>query len=283
MAESIPPLAVGVCSWSLQVTGVAELERLCGEVGVDVVQIACGDPHHAVWDEGDDLPAEAKGASFRMASAMIGFPGEDYTTPATIKATGGFGDPATRGARLETFRWAVERTRAFGLDALLCHAGFLPDEAGAERDSLFDCLAEAADVAAGQGVTMLLETGQETADTLKDALDAIAKPNLMVNFDPANMLLYDMGEPVVAIKTLGSYVAGVHLKDADRPTQPGQWGTEVPLGQGQADIPAVLKALREIGYSGSLCIEREVGTQEQRIADVRQGAEYVRTLLTQMG
>jgi len=35
---------------------------------------------------------------------MIGFPGEDYTTPATIEKSGGFGDPATRAERLERFR-----------------------------------------------------------------------------------------------------------------------------------------------------------------------------------
>ena len=30
-------------------------------LGIDVVQIACGDPHHASWDEGDDMPAAAQG------------------------------------------------------------------------------------------------------------------------------------------------------------------------------------------------------------------------------
>ena len=93
---AIEPLAIGVCSWSLQVKSVPELKRLMDRLGTDVVQIACGDPHHAAWDEGDGLPAAAKGAGFRMTGAMLGFPGEDYTTPQTIQKTGGFGDPATR-------------------------------------------------------------------------------------------------------------------------------------------------------------------------------------------
>ena len=76
-------------------------------LGFDVVQIACGDPHHADWDEGEQLPAAAKKAGFRLTGAMLGFPGEDYTTPQTIQKTGGFGDPATRPERLERFQWAL--------------------------------------------------------------------------------------------------------------------------------------------------------------------------------
>ena len=52
----LEPLAIGVCSWSLQVKSVPELKRLLDRLGVDVVQIACGDPHHAAWDEGDAMP-----------------------------------------------------------------------------------------------------------------------------------------------------------------------------------------------------------------------------------
>jgi len=36
-----------------------------------------------------------------VTGAMLGFPGEDYTTPQTIQKSGGFGDPALRPERLE--------------------------------------------------------------------------------------------------------------------------------------------------------------------------------------
>src|SRR5437762_10601014 len=112
---AIQPLAIGVCSWSLQVKSIPELKRLMDKLGADVVQIACGDPHHAAWDEGDRLPEVARAARFRMTGAMLGFPGEDYTSPQTIQKTGGFGNPADRGARLERVQCALERTRALGL------------------------------------------------------------------------------------------------------------------------------------------------------------------------
>src|SRR5208337_5655981 len=106
---ALEPLAIGVCSWSLQVKSVPELKKLLARLGVDVVQIACGDPHHAAWEEGEQMPAIARSAGFSMTGAMLGFPGEDYTTPQSIQKSGGFGDPATRPERLERFHWALER------------------------------------------------------------------------------------------------------------------------------------------------------------------------------
>lgn len=76
---------VGVCSWSLQVKSIIELDGFINKLGIETVQLACGDPHHASWDEGDDMPIRAKNSSFKVTGAMLGFPGEDYTTPQTIE------------------------------------------------------------------------------------------------------------------------------------------------------------------------------------------------------
>src|SRR5438093_3912369 len=119
---TIEPLAIGVCSWSLQVKNITELKRFLDRLGIDVVQIACGDPQHAAWDEGDAMPDFARAAGFRMTGAMLGFPGEDYTTPQAIQKTGGFGNPATRAGRLERFKWALDRTHALGVSNSMLHA-----------------------------------------------------------------------------------------------------------------------------------------------------------------
>src|SRR5262249_49501206 len=89
-AAPLAPWTLGVCSWSLQVKSIAELKALLDQLGINVVQVACGDPHHASWDEGDGMPHAALASGIVMTGAMLGFPGEDYTTPATIKETGGF-------------------------------------------------------------------------------------------------------------------------------------------------------------------------------------------------
>src|SRR5438874_9789160 len=261
---SIEPLAVGVCSWSLQVKSVPELKQLLGRLGVDVVQIACGDPHHASWQEGDDMPAAARAAGFRLTGAMLGFPGEDYTTPQTIQKSGGFGDPALRPERLERFQWALERTRALGLSDLTLHAGFLPEPGDPDRGPFLDTLGRVSALAAAKGITVAFETGQETAELLRKTLDELKCPNLKVNFDPANMILYDKGDPLRAVEVLGPDIRSVHVKDANRTRVPGTWGEEVPLGQGQVNIREFVKRLQKVGYRGPLCIEREVGNQQQR-------------------
>jgi len=276
---AIEPLAIGVCSWSLQVGSVPELKRLMNGLGIDVVQIACGDPHHASWDEGDNMPVAAKTAGFRMTGTMLGFPGEDYTTPQTIQHSGGFGNPATRDERLERFQWALNRTRALGLADMMLHAGFLPEPGDPDRKPFLDTLARVSQLAKEKSIAIAFETGQETADLLRLTLDELKCPNLKVNFDPANMILYDKGDPIRAVEILGPDIRSVHVKDAKRTKVPGAWGEEVPLGHGQVNIKKFVQTLKKVGYRGSLCIEREVGNQQQRIADIAHGIRVLKECL----
>jgi sugar phosphate isomerase/epimerase len=263
----------------LQVNSIAELKGFLDRLGIDVVQIACGDPHHASWDEGDAMPAAAKAAGFRMSGAMLGFPGEDYTSPATIEKTGGFGDPATRPERLERFKWALDRTKQLGLTDLMLHAGFIPEVGSAERKSFLDTLTQVGDLARQAGIIVSFETGQESASLLRRTLDDLKSPNLKVNFDPANMLLYDKDDPIKAVELLAPDIRSVHVKDANRPPKPGVWGDEVPLGQGQTNTKLFIQTLKKAGYRGPLCIEREVGTQDERFRDIEHGIRYLRECL----
>ncbi len=272
--DVLPPLSPGVCSWSLQVKSIDELKQYLDRLGTNVVQIACGDPHHASWDEGEDMPAVALQAGIVITGTMLGFPGEDYTTPATIKRTGGFGDPALRAERIERLKWAIHRTVALGSSDLMLHAGFLPEPGDPGRPAILETLAEAGRLAAARGLTLAFETGQETAELLRLTLDELAMPNLKVNFDPANMLLYDMGDPIRAVEILGPDIRSVHMKDARRPKSRGTWGEEVPLGQGEVNIPEFVNALKQNGYQGPLIIEREVGDQAARLRDVAHGLAF---------
>ncbi len=270
---------VGVCSWSLQVASISELRRLLDGLDTDIVQIACGDPQHASWEEGEGMPEAARATGLDLVGAMLGFPGEDYTTPATIKATGGFGNPADRPERLARLRWGLNVTVALGLSDLMLHAGFIPPTGDPDRGPFLETLAQAGEMAREKGVTLAFETGQETADLLRQTLDELRSPDLKVNFDPANMLLYDMGDPIRAVEILGPDIRSVHVKDARRPTTPGQWGEEVPLGQGEVDIPRFLQTLRSVGYAGPLLVEREVGNQDARVRDIAHGLGLIRECL----
>jgi sugar phosphate isomerase/epimerase len=74
-------------------------------------------------------------------------------------------------------------------------------------------------------------------------------------------------------------IRSVHVKDANRPPRPGVWGEEVPLGQGQTNTRLFVQALKRVGYRGPLCIEREVGTQEERFQDIEHGVRFLRECL----
>jgi L-ribulose-5-phosphate 3-epimerase len=97
-------------------------------------------------------------------------------------------------------------------------------------------------------------------------LEKLNNPNVGVNFDPANMLLYDKGNPIEALRTLGPWIRQVHIKDARRTRVPGTWGEEVVAGTGEVDWPAFFATLQLVGFTGDLCIEREAGSQ--RVADI---------------
>lgn len=104
-------------------------------------------------------------------------------------------------------------------------------------------------------------------------LAEVDRTSIAVNFDPANMILYGMGDPIAAVKTLAPRIRQAHVKDATSPPEPGAWGSEVAVGTGEVNWQAFFKALEAGGYDGNLVIEREAG--EDRIGDIKQAAAYV--------
>ena len=129
------------------------------------------------------------------------------------------------------------------------------------------------DLFAEQGVNVGFETGQETADTLLSVLAELKRSTCGVNFDPANMLLYDHGDPLESLRKLAPHVLQIHIKDAVRTTTPGKWGMETPVGAGEVDWPAFFGVMQECNIDCDLMIEREAGGK--RIEEIRSAAELV--------
>jgi sugar phosphate isomerase/epimerase len=194
---------------------------------------------------------------------MVSFPQEDYSTLDTIRTTGGIlPDEAwqhNRGLALD----AIKATAAMKVPYLSTHAGFI-DHTDAEAYSVFcDRMRELANAAQAEGIMLLMETGQETAEELRDFLQELNHPAVGVNFDPANMILYAKGDPIEAVRILAPWIQHVHFKDAVATKVPGEWGQEVPWGDGEVGVANFLQALQEIGYKGAGAIEREAGDQRE--------------------
>lgn len=264
---------LAVCSWSLQPTSPQDLIAKLSEIGLRRVQLALDplrdDP--AVWGK---TPQLFQSAGIAIVSGMFGCVGEDYSTLDTIRVTGGIAPDATWEQNRRNINTTVALAQRLGLKLVTFHAGFLPhDERDPNFAKLLRRLGEVAEMFGARGLALGLETGQETAPVLAELLRQLNRPNVGVNFDPANMLLYDKGNPCEALRTLGPWIRQVHIKDARRTQTPGTWGDEVVAGTGEVDWPAFFATLREVGFTGELCIEREAG--DQRVADIRAARELV--------
>jgi len=267
---------IGVCSWSLRPATTDELVTRVVECGVRNVQLALG-PIRSGAMQIDGVRAALESARITAVSGMMSTVGEDYSSLASIARTGGLRPDVHWTANLEIAKRDARIARELGLPLVTFHAGFLPhDGADPERAKLLVRLRTVVDVFADEGVRLGFETGQETAATLLDVLAALDRPSAGVNFDPANMILYGMGDPVAALRELGPHVVQVHVKDATPTTRRGEWGEELPVGTGNVDWRAFFVALDAVQPTVDLLIEREAG--DSRIADVRRARAHVLAL-----
>jgi sugar phosphate isomerase/epimerase len=127
-----------------------------------------------------------------------------------------------------------------------------------------DAVSTLASYAVAKGVTLSLETGQETGEELARFLEAITVARVAVNFDTANLVLYGLDDPPGALDRLVDRVTSIHVKDGLPPDAPSRLGREVPLGEGRAHVRECLRRLETAGFRGPLIIEnytwRERGT-----------------------
>ncbi|MDR1818414.1 MAG: sugar phosphate isomerase/epimerase [Puniceicoccales bacterium] len=250
---------LAVCSWSLKPESPQQLVAQLREIPLARVQLAL-DPllDKPAWAEARGMFADA-GVS--VVSGMIETGAEDYSTPASIRATGGLLPDAPFERLLARAPRHADLLDAFGLDKVSFHAGFIPHIPNApKRKIIKERLAALAGVFAARGKLLLLETGQETARTLAAFLDEVALPNVRVNFDPGNMLLYSMGDPVAALELLLPRIAQIHIKDAVPSGDIERWGVEQPAGEGSVDWERFFAVLAGADYAGDLVIERECGS-----------------------
>ncbi len=254
---------VGVCSWSLG----NDFEKIT-ETGVDCVHLAIAP---ALADNGSQYLAKFAKSKLKITAAMINFPQEDYSTLESIKKTGGIVPDDCWWDNRETVLNAIELTAELKVRFLSMHFGFIETQNPAKARTLIERTKMLADKAGEHSVTLLMETGQESADELRGFIEKLHHSALGVNFDPANMILYGKGNPVEAVGVLGPWIKHVHIKDALRTKTPGEWGSEVVWGTGEVDADKFLRALKSAGFAGALAVEREAG--EDRLSDIKKAVE----------
>ncbi len=214
-----------------------------------------------------------------VTCVFAGFAGESYADIPTVQRTVGLVPQETRDTRVTELKQIVDYANHLGVKAVGLHLGFVPhDPQQEDYRRLVQTTRDLCDYCSAQGQTIHLETGQEPADVLEGFLETVARENLFVNFDPANMILYGCGEPLPALERIGRYVRSVHCKDAKWSDKPGDtWGTEVALGEGDVDFTQFLRILEAIRYKGPLTIEREIPEDPQRqLEEIGKGVDLLR-------
>lgn len=269
--------SLAVCSWSLRPKRSDELVAAMRRVGLSRTQLAMTPTvqGNAGWERTLEVPGDA---GVEVVSGMMTTIGEDYSTLESIRRTGGI-VPDDHWEENQRIACAVaELTERMQLTRVSFHAGFIPHDPTHETYiTVRERVAFLADLFGDHGSELLLETGQETAADLLRFLADVNRTNLRVNFDPADMLLYGMGDPIEAMRSLMPLVSQVHIKDALPSEKSGERGTEVAVGEGVVPWAECVRVLREFGYSGDLVIEREAG--DDREFDVRRAAEHLGALL----
>ena len=270
-------LEVGAMFWAERdsLDDIAAMKVKVGQlcIGGDT-QITAGFSTH--------LKVELAQRGIEVLTVFAAYQGEDYADIPTVQRTVGFIPHRTREARLARTLEISDFAAKLGVDSIACHIGFVPeDKHDADYLGVREMVRRVCDHAHSHGQTFALETGQEPAKVLLEFIHDVERPNLKVNFDPANMILYGSGDPHEAIQILAHRIISVHAKDGNWPdaSQPGSLGKEQPLGKGSVNIPKFVESLKNAGYQGALCVERETNNQAERIADMQMGVNLLRSLV----
>lgn len=264
------PRRIGVCTWSLQPASLDGLVADLRSTGLTAVHLGLEPLRTGVMDPGATQRALAA-TGITIASGALAFASEDYTTLETIRESGGVAPDQAWPEILAAAEACAGIAQELSIPLVTFHAGWLPHDPGDPRRTvLLERIREISRRFLKQGIGVALETGQESAETLLEVLADLGDLRVGVNFDPANMILYGMGDPITALERLAPHVRQVHLKDALPAARPGEWGTEVPAGEGAVDWDAFFRVLREQLPAVNAMIEREAGTR--RVEDIRQAA-----------
>jgi len=204
---------LGVCSWSLTPDNEADLIDRVLACRLRRVQLAL-DPIREGQMDLRTLRERLADAGISVCSGMLTTVGEDYTTLGSIRRTGGVRPDEYWEENLSRARRCAAIAGELRVGLVTFHAGYIPEDDPALRGIMVERIAAVAAMFSEHGVRIGLETGQETAELLLDVLQTPDLQGVGVNFDPANMILYGMGDPCAAVETLSTICPMVASKSA---------------------------------------------------------------------
>jgi L-ribulose-5-phosphate 3-epimerase len=283
---------IGVIVDSFRV-GVREGLVKAKEVGADGVQI------YAV--DGEFAPNNLPPAARKEWKSYIQSLGLEISALVGDLGGHGFQDKSVNAEKIAKSKQILDLAVELGVNVVTTHIGVVPNDKNSQiYEAMHIACDELSSYAKSMNAFFAIETGPETADTLKGFLDGLSSKGVSVNFDPANMVMVTGDDPVKGVYTLRDYIVHTHAKDGIRlrevdprqvygslgyepldhekmaqAAESGDIFREVPLGEGSVDWNGYLQALVDIDYKGYLTIEREVGANPEE--DIAKAVKFLKS------
>ena len=256
---------------------LAELKKV-KELDLQTCQISIWDPAFYTDEFAGQINAAVEETGIVVSTLWCGYSGPVEWNFTYSPLTAGLVPPAYRGMREQELLLGSAFAEKIHVSQIATHVGFLPENYyDPDFRGTVAVLRRICKIMAERGQTFLFETGQETAVTVLRAIEEIGLENVGINFDTANLILYGKGNAADAVLVFGKYIRDTHIKDGFYPTNGTELGKEAPAGEGLADLPLVLKRLKEAGYTGPFTIEREISGEKQ-IADIKHARDLLREI-----
>ena len=229
------------------------------------------------------LKNEIKARDITVSAVWVPYRGQKGSfseAPTTL----GLVPESTRAERMIRNCMTSQLAAELDVNLLAAHVGFIPEDNGGDRYKCFvEDMHRFLEYCQNQGQSFIFETGQEGVDVLERFLKDLDMPNIGLNFDMANLLIYNFDAPSALVDRLGKYIINTHIKDGKRPTRPASFGEEVFVGEGDANVFDLIKRLyREYDYTGPLVIEREIEGEQQKI-DIQKIAAMLENVRKELG
>jgi 3-oxoisoapionate decarboxylase len=187
-------------------------------------------------------------------------------------------DPAEHEAEVKRVKSYVDLAEQLGIKLMrhdvVAHSGQSGDDTPlfeAALPKIVSGAKEIAQYAAGKGITTSLENHGffvQAADRIRRIIHAVDEPNFKTTLDVGNFTCVDE-DPTVSVPQNLPYAMIVHFKDfyirpAGRnpgegwfPSRGGKYLRGAIVGNGDIDLPAVAKSIKDSDYEGYASIEFE--------------------------
>ena len=259
MRGANPRLRIGITDWNLKLAAKIEAVTLASQLGFDGVQVSCG---RRLVD--DKLPLDNAGliADYKSKAAERGIP-IDGTCVDRLH------DNGLKSDKLAV-RWvsdSIRITKALGTRVLL--VPFFGKWALITRDEMdytADALRDLGPEAERAGVILGLENTISAEDNVR-IMERSRSKAVLVYYDVGNSTHAGF-DVVKEIRWLGKdRICQFHLKDNPH-----------YLGEGSIPFPAVMAAIRDIGFEGYANLETDAHPNMDVGAEMKRNLEFIRKL-----